>query len=377
MVNELLDNKKLLDSMQRLVSDPSVYVFKDFTPNPALKVKGISKVHNRMLFLGENNVVETWAVPSRSPNKAILGWIINTNKKTGEQECASWWPKLPMLTFPFEAYKEKGDFLSWRKVFYTVGYIFLCCGEAKVAVNMATSFRKHFISISVPNTVEKHYGSGSSGVCLVAIPLTFLVSPPTGWPHVRKPGDLRSDDEVTGSSKGDQVDASIEPPKTAAQTSFNKYRKALQEFKGPNTKPSSKTPLRTTIPSISVFQDAPSPGNIRPVTYTAPAGEYRSLDDLGISLFLEKAYNGNGKRSVPENDDKENRLTKHKRLEAERVEATKLRVFQARTVERIQRELDEHKQKLHLLEGAELDFMSQMGGVMTDMTDEDYAELDC
>jgi hypothetical protein len=369
-VNELLDNKKLLSSMQRLVSDQSVYIFKDFTPNPALKAKGISKVYNRMLFLGENDISETWAVPSSSPNKAILGWIININKGTDEQQCASWWPDLPTLTFPFEAFKEKGDSLSWRKVFYTVGYIFLCCGEAEVAVNMAPSFRKHFVSISVPNTVEKHYGSGRFVVCLMVIPLILSVSPPTGWPHIRRPGDFRSDEEVTASSTGRQADASIEPPKMVPQTAFNKYRKALQAIKVPNTKPSSKTPR------LSAFQDASGPDNIRPATYTAPAGEYRSLGDLGISLFLEKIYNGNGKRPASEDVDKENRPTKQKRLEAERAEVTKLRVFQAGEVKRIQKELDEHKQKLHLLEGAELDFMSQAGGVMMGMTDEDYAELD-
>ncbi|KAF2451676.1 hypothetical protein P171DRAFT_515649 [Karstenula rhodostoma CBS 690.94] len=357
-VNELLSKKKLLDNMQRLVSDPSVYVFDDFTPNPTLKAKGIAKVHSRMLFLGENDEAETWVVPCRAPNKAILGWIININKETGEQEHASWWPSLPTLTFPFQAFQEKKDALNWRKLFYTVGYIFLYFGEAKVAVNMATSFQKHFVSVSVANTVEKFYGS---------------ISPPTGWPHVRKPGDfdLHDDDLAPVSSTGGQVDASIQPPKKGKQTAFSKHRKALREIKGRNTQP-----------SISVSRGAHGVDNPRPpTTYIAPAGEYRSLDDLSVSLFLEKIHNSNGKRPASDNEDedededKENRPKKHKRLEAKRAEAAKLRLFQKREVEKMQRELDEKKRKLHLLEDAELGFASQMGQVMMGMTDEDFDAL--
>ncbi|KAK7187611.1 hypothetical protein PSPO01_06345 [Paraphaeosphaeria sporulosa] len=349
-INEWLEDKNLLGNMLRLVSDPSVYIFQDFFPEPTLKVKGIAKVYDRMLFLGENDEVQSWVVPSREPNKAILGWIINIDKETGEQTHASWWPALPTLTFPFQSFKEQGDSLSWRKLFYTVGYIFLCFGEAKVAVNMATSFQKHFISVSVANTVGKYYGT---------------LSPPTGWPHVRKPGEFNSigENPAPVSSTGGQVDTSVQPFKKSKQTTFGKYRKALKEIKGRNTKPLDPGFFGAHGVEIS-----------RSSKYTAPAGIYSTLDDLSVSLFLGKAHNSNGKRPALEDNEenKENRPTKHELLEAKRTEAIKLRVFQQREVDKMQVELDEKKRKLHLLEAAELEIAGQMGQVMMVMTDDDY-----
>ncbi|KAL5404430.1 hypothetical protein PMIN06_008235 [Paraphaeosphaeria minitans] len=349
-INEWLEDKNLLGNMLRLVSDPSIYVFQDFVPESTLKVKGIAKVHDRMLFLGENDEVQSWVVPSREPNKAILGWIINIDKETGKQTYASWWPALPTLTFPFQAFKSHEDALSWRKLFYTVGYIFLCFDEAKVAVNMATSFQKHFISASVSNTVEKYYGT---------------LSPPNGWPNVRKPGELdfHGGNPAPVPSTAGQIGASVEPPKKSKQTAFSKFRKTLREIKGRNTKP-----------PVTGSHGAHGVENSRSSKYIAPAGDYRTLDDLSVSLFLEKARNSNGKRPARDDseEDEENRPTKHKRLEAKRTEAIRLRIFQQREIDKMQVELDEKKRTLQLLEVVELEVASQMGQVMMGMTDDDY-----
>lgn len=369
-INEWLSKKNLLGNMLQLVSDPSVYVFGDFIPETTLKVKGIAKVHDRMLFLGENDEVQTWVVPSRAPNKAILGWIININNVTGEQTHAPWWPSLPTLTFPFQAFKETGDALSWRKLFYTIGYIFLHFGEAKVAVNMATSFQKHFISVSVANTVGKYYGSRKCSVLLARwrSTLTVLVSPPTGSPHIRKPGrfDSFGENPAPVSSTVSQFDAAVQLPKKSKQTALSKHRKTLREIKDRNTQP-----------SISGLDSIHGVETSHPFTHTAPAGEYRTLNDLSVSLFLEKTHKDNGKRPASDDDNerKENRAVKHKRLEAQRAEAIKLRIFQQREVDQMQRELDEKKQKLHLLEDAELNLAEQMGQVMMGMTDDDYDAL--
>lgn len=163
MINNWLSDKRLLGKMQAIVETPSIFTFKNYKPG-TLVAKGIANVHDRALFLGEDDNVEAWAAISRKPNKALLGWVVNVDKATGEQMVAKYWPNLPTLTFPFEALKQKDDEISWRKMMYVVGYIFLACGEAEVALNTGDSFFKHFIS--VPKIIEKYYGTGKSSICL-------------------------------------------------------------------------------------------------------------------------------------------------------------------------------------------------------------------
>lgn len=149
--------------MQRVVSDPSIYVFKDFKAG-ALKAKGIGKAHNRALFLGENDRVETWAVPYREPNNALLGWVLNLDKTTAEESVVqpNLWSELPTLTFPFEMFKDNKTEISWRKMMYTMGYVMLACGEAEVALNLGNAFFKHFRSI--PGSITERYGHGEFAV---------------------------------------------------------------------------------------------------------------------------------------------------------------------------------------------------------------------
>ncbi|KAL1593249.1 hypothetical protein SLS60_010857 [Paraconiothyrium brasiliense] len=369
-INKIFRQKKVFDSMQTLVSDRSIYVFKDYTPG-TLQAKGIAKAHDRALYLGEDGHVETWAVISREPNKAGLGWIVNCDKATGEQWVADFWSKIPTLTFPFEAFQQRGRELDWRKLTYMIAYVFLSCGEAEVALNKGKSFWKH--GPSMPKDVAKHYGS---------------ISPPKAWPHVRKPGDIsgaglaqtpndgaassttspadgaHNVPDVVASSGGKHKPRNV-APKNRTKPEGSAVRNPLREILGPNFKLPVEKPRRITEPSISTLQ--------LDRAYTAPNGEYRSIDDLQTALFLQEHRNSNGKR--PASDDQENGPIKYKRLEATRAEATTLRLRQENKVEEVKRLLHEEERKMMLLQETELNLAAEMGDVTAAMTDQDLAEL--
>lgn len=183
---------------------------------------------------------------------------------------------------------------------------------------------------------------------------------------MRKSTEFEAHGDVPANAVTDvRVDTFSQVPKKSKQTAFSKHRKALLEIKGRNP------PAAT-----SLLQGAHGANTPRPFTYTADDGEYLSLHDLNVSLFLERTSNGTHKRPGPDDDeDQENRPAKHKRLEAKRMEAKHLRVLQQREVEELQRTLDEKKRKLELLVDAELGLADQMGQVMKGMTDEDYEAL--
>ncbi|KAJ4351539.1 uncharacterized protein N0V89_006882 [Didymosphaeria variabile] len=385
-VNKVLSEKKMFDSMQTLVSDRSIYVFKDYTPG-TLQRKGIVKAHNRALFLGEDGHVEAWAVISREPNKAGLGWIVNYDKATGEQWVADFWLNVPTLTFPFEAFQQKGKEVDWRKLTYTIAYVFLSCHEAEVALNKGKSFWKHCSSI--PKDVAKHYGSREFVVCLVCLvclvsfSLMCLVSPPKGWPYLRKPGDFpgpglaQTPNDGHASSTTAPNAPDVDAPssgktntrnvlrKKGTKPNGNTVRNSLQEILGPNFKLPVQTLGRTAESSVSTLQDDR--------TYTAPDGEYRSIDDLDTALFLQDQRDDKGKRSAF--DDQENRPAKFQRLEATRARATKLRLRQERKVGEVKRLLQEEERKMMLLEETECDLAGEMGDLTAAMTDNGIAEL--
>lgn len=157
IINKVLSEKRLLERMQAIVSDTSMFTFKTF--KATVHAKNVQNSGNRALLLGENDDFATWAAVFRTPNKAGLGLIVNVDKMTGHQTEAKYWPDVPRaLNYPFDALKERQDQLSWRKMQYVIGYVFLSCGEAEKALNLGDAFFRHFLSII--KAIEKHYGPG-------------------------------------------------------------------------------------------------------------------------------------------------------------------------------------------------------------------------
>lgn len=158
VINEELEKKRLLQKVAAMVSDPSVFEFRNF--QAVLQVKNVQNVRNRALFLGESEDTQTWASIYRNPNKAQLSVIVNIDKATGAQKVVQFFPDIPWtLTFPFEAFRQKGDALSFRKMQYVIGYIFLSMGEADKALNLTGAIFNHFTNIT--KTVFNHYESGN------------------------------------------------------------------------------------------------------------------------------------------------------------------------------------------------------------------------
>lgn len=119
-------------------------------------------------------------------------------------------------------------------------------------------------------------------------------------------------------------------------------------------------------------------------TFTAPDGEYRSLEDFHVAQFLQETRNINGKR--PHHEDNapqdETRGAKYLRLAATRAKATKFRLRQAREVERLKkegeqlkREHDEARHWMRLLQERELGFAAVLGDLTAEMTDQEWAEM--
>lgn len=113
-------------------------------------------------------------------------------------------------------------------------------------------------------------------------------------------------------------------------------------------------------------------------TYTAHVGEYRSLDDLHVSLFLESNVR-HGKRRL---SDQEDRATKYIRVESQRIEVKKLRTYQEtvtghakRAMEEAQRLYEQEKQKTRLLQEYELNLAILQGDISRQMADEDILSL--
>ena len=142
--------------MEAMVSKPSVFVFGCF--QAVVHVKNVQNVRNRALFMGESDNTTTWATLYRIPNKAQLGVIVNVDKKSGAQKVVQFFPDVPWaLTFPFEAFRQKGDPLSFRKMQYVIGYIFLSMGEADKALNLTDAVLRHFTNIT--KMIYGQYGS--------------------------------------------------------------------------------------------------------------------------------------------------------------------------------------------------------------------------
>lgn len=139
------------------MSVPAIFTFKDL--KVLVKAKNIQNIRNRALFLGGNEQVETWAMLYQDPNKAQLSVIVNVDKAKGGQTLVQFFPDIQWsLAFPFEAFGQKGDQLSFRKMQYVIGYVFLSCREAEKALNLTDAIFKHFVNIT--KTVNNHYGSG-------------------------------------------------------------------------------------------------------------------------------------------------------------------------------------------------------------------------
>lgn len=156
VIKEFLHKKDLLLKMEAMVSNLSVFAFADF--QAVVHVKNVQNVRNRALFMGESEDTTTWTSLYRTPNKAQLGVIVNVDKKSGAQKVVQFFPDIPWtLTFPFESFRQKGDPLSFRKMQYVIGYIFLSMGEADKALNLTDAVLKHFTNIT--KMVYSQYGS--------------------------------------------------------------------------------------------------------------------------------------------------------------------------------------------------------------------------
>ena len=155
-IKEVLHTKGLLNSMEAIVSIPALFVFKDC--KVMVKAKNTQNIRERALFLGGTKQIRTWAMLYQDPNKAHLSVVVNIDKVKGEQTLVRFFPDIRWtLTFPFEAFRRKGDQLSFRKMQYVIGYIFLSCGEAEKALNLTDAVFKHFTNIA--KTIANHYGS--------------------------------------------------------------------------------------------------------------------------------------------------------------------------------------------------------------------------
>lgn len=146
----------------------------------------------------------------------------------------------------------------------------------------------------------------------------------------------------------------------------NSSRGPLRKINARSALPLSQTPRG--IPNSSTYKPTAKHGRIstnssRP-TYTAPNTEYRSVEDLHVSLFLEEAYNINGKR--PAHDERNDNNTKHMNIEGKKVEATDLLMYQEVATKKAKLAMEEARhvwevevQKVKLLKAYELGLTEQ------------------
>ncbi|KAF1966016.1 hypothetical protein BU23DRAFT_560585 [Bimuria novae-zelandiae CBS 107.79] len=387
-LQDALRNKGLLNKVEAMVSDPTIFTFQNL--KATVKAKNANKLGETALFLGQNDEKETWAFVPRNPNQTFLGLIINVDGETGQQTEVKYWDAMDWpLTFPFEPFRKKNDQMAFRKMQYVVGYVFLSCGVVDKALNLGKNLLGHFTNIT--KLVKDYYGSYSS---------------PNDPADVFKPSSLQDDDDPMDvddasafSAPGPSTFGSSQrrgashANKENAPDPANQDTRAARPGKRPmaiNKAARARSSFRTALQSVSDPNNTvlnQKPRRMKKLfslkgRYTAPAGEYRSLDDLHAALFLEETLNANGKRSANDNNEEENRAAKYVRVESARAAATKLRMGQEdiaaqakHAMEEAQRVWQEAQGKIKLLNDCELDLAGQMGRASATMTDDDIVAL--